>query len=611
MSIATTLGTPPEEALAAAFARLVRELHLRAGGRAEDAEAVAFAASLVSRAASDGQSSLDIAGMEAQVFPSSAPPLETWLRQLARSPVVAHSGDPNDFRPLVLVGGTRLYLYRYFDYERRLAARLAEMNRPAALPCPAPVAAALLSRLFPREGGVRPDWQKIAAATALLRRLCIVSGGPGTGKTTTVVKVLALLLGLHPALRVALAAPTGKAAARLQGSLRAQLAGLPVPAEVKARLPAEAYTVHRLLGHRPGRVSFRHDREHALPYGLVVVDEASMLDVALATKLVEALPDDGRLILLGDKDQLSAVETGTVFANLCATRGMGAEMLESIEALTDGTLPETGVGAAQGLSDAVVWLERGHRYAQGGAIGALVERVREGDADAVLAWLAGRSGGEVGPEVLWQDTVPGAERMAATLIEGYAEYLDAVQSGAPPEVVLAAFERRRVLCAVREGEQGTARLNALLTERFRAALGGPPSGASWYAGRPVLITANDYTVRVFNGDVGVTLPGPGGRFLVHFPHPTGGTRPLAPSRLPEHETAFAMTVHKAQGSEFERVEVVLPARDSRVLTRELLYTALTRARASVRLWARPAVLRDTIARGAPKAPLGLWEESGR
>ncbi|MGH8567300.1 MAG: exodeoxyribonuclease V subunit alpha, partial [Gammaproteobacteria bacterium] len=576
MSTATLLGTPPEEALAAAFARLVRELHLSAGGCTEDAEAVAFAASLCSRAASDGRSSIDVAGIEAQVFPSSGPPPETWLKQLARSPVVACSGDPDDFRPLVFVGGTRLYLYRYFDYERRLAARLAEMNRPAALPCPAPVAAALLARLFPREGGVRPDWQKIAAATALLRRLCIISGGPGTGKTTTVVKVLALLLGLHPALRVALAAPTGKAAARLQGSLRDQLAGLPVAAEVKARLPSEAYTVHRLLGHRPGRVSFRHDREHPLPYDLVVVDEASMLDLALATKLVEALPDDGRLILLGDKDQLSAVEIGTVFANLCATRGMGAGMRKSVQALTDETLPETGVAAAQGLSEAVVWLEQGHRYAQGGAIGALVERVREGDAEEVLAFLAGRSGGEVGPEVLWQDTVPGAEPLAATLIEGYAEYLDAVQSGAPPEVVLGAFERRRILCAVREGEQGTARLNALLTERFRAALGGPPSGATWYAGRPVLITANDYTVRVFNGDVGVTLPGPRGRFLVHFPHLGGGTRPLAPSRLPEHETAFAMTVHKAQGSEFERAEVVLPARDSRVLTRELLYTALTR-----------------------------------
>jgi exodeoxyribonuclease V alpha subunit len=614
MNAGTLPGTPPEEALAAAFARLVRKLHLCAGGRAEDAEAVAFAASRVSRAASDGQSSLDVAGIEAQeflrYFPSSGPTLETWLEQLARSPVVAHSGDPNDFRPLVLVGATRLYLYRYFDYERRLAARLAEMNRPAALPCHAPVAAALLSRLFPREGGVRPDWQKIAAATALLRRLCIVSGGPGTGKTTTVVKVLALLLALHPALRVALAAPTGKAATRLQGSLRDQLAGLPVAAEVKARLPAEAYTVHRLLGHRPGRVSFRHDREHPLPYDLVVVDEASMLDVALATKLVEALPDDGRLILLGDKDQLSAVETGTVFANLCATRGMGAEMRESVEALTDETLPETEIGAAQGLFDAVVWLEQGHRYARGGAIGVLVERVREGDAEAVLAWLSGRPGGEVGSEVLWQDTVPGAEPLAAILIQGYAEYLDAVQSGAPPEVVLAAFERRRVLCAVREGEQGTARLNALLTEHFCARLGAPPSGASWYAGRPVLITANDYTVRVFNGDVGVALPGPEGRFVVHFPH-LGGTRPLAPSRLPEHETAFAMTVHKAQGSEFERAEVVLPARDSRVLTRELLYTALTRARASVRLWARAAVLRDTITRRSPKAPLGLWEESGR
>ena len=317
-----------------------------------------------------------------------------------------------------------------------------------------------------------------------------------------------------------------------------------------------------------------------------------MLDLALATKLVEALPDDGRLILLGDKDQLSAVETGTVFANLSATRGMSAEMRKNVEALTDETLPETEIGATQGLSDAVVWLEQGHRYARGGAIGALVGGVREGDAEAVLAFLAGRSRGEAGSEVLWQDTAPGAEPLAATLIEGYAEYLDAVQSGAPPELVLAAFERHRVLCAVREGEQGTARLNALLTEQFLARLGGPPSGASWYAGCPVLITANDYTVRVFNGDVGVALPGPGGRFLVHFPQLGGGTRPLAPSRLPEHETAFAMTTHKAQGSEFERAEVVLPARDSRVLTREL---ALHGAHASAHLGAPVGQ-----SRGAPR-----------
>lgn len=257
-----------------------------------------------------------------------------------------------------------------------------------------------------------------------------------------------------------------------------------------------------------------------------------MLDFALATKLVEALPDDGRLNLLGDKNQLSAVETGTVFANFRAMRGMSAAMRESVEALSDETLPETDGGAAQGLSDAVVWLERGHRYAQGGAIGALVERVREGNPEAVLAWLAGRSGEEVGSEVLWHDAVPGAESLAVTLIEGYAEYPDAVQSGAPSEVVLAAFERRRVLCAVREGEQGTARLNALLTERFRAALGAPPSSASWYAGRPVLITANDYTVHVFNGDVGVTLPGPGGRFLAHFPDRGEPTRPLTPTACP-------------------------------------------------------------------------------
>lgn len=588
----SVLPSAPAEALAAAFARLVRDIHLREGGRAEDAEAIALCASSVSRAASEGQSAIDIARIE----PPDGLSRETWVEQLVRSPVVARASDPDPFRPLVLADGSRLYLYRYFDYERRLAARLAEMNAAIPLPGPESAARGLLSRLFPDDGMGGADWQKIAAATALVRRLCIVSGGPGTGKTTTVVRILALLLSLDPSLRVCLAAPTGKAAARLQASLRDQWPGLPVSPEVRSRLPAEAFTLHRLLGYRPGRVSFHHHCENPLPYGLVVVDEASMLDVALATKLVEALPVQGRLILLGDKEQLAAVETGSVFAKLCAARGMSAPMRARIHALTGESLPDHDSGEGQALSDAVVWLERGHRYAEAGAIRELVERVRRGDPERVLAWLATGTAEDKGSELRWEDTVPAGKHLAAALMEGYSEYLEAVRSGAPPEAVLAAFERQRVLCAVRDGEQGTKCLNALLTERFRSAFAAAPRSAIWYPGRPILITANDHALRVFNGDVGVTLPDREGRLLVHVPRLGQGARPIAPSRLPEHETAFAITIHKAQGSEFERAEVVLPAHDSRVLCRELLYTALTRARTSVRLWARPAVLRDTITR---------------
>ncbi len=564
------LEATAENDLAQAFAGLLRRLHLEQGGAAADAGEVARAAFLVSAAAAAGHSCLELSELPGQagLFDDGAQDaagLRRWRSLLGASPVVASAEGGDPFRPLVLDGG-RLYLYRYWRYEQALAQRLAALN--SALPETDDVRLGqLLDRYFPPTE-VQPDWQKVAAATALKRRLAVISGGPGTGKTTTVVKLLAILLSLAPGARVALAAPTGKAAARMQEAVRSQCQRLELEEALRRRFPEAAFTLHRLLGAIPGRVRFRHDREHPLPYDVVIVDEASMLDLALAAKLAQALPPRARLILLGDKDQLASVETGAVFASLSAAR--------------DGA-----------LRDAVVWLEHSYRFGAGSGIGRLARLVNAGDAPGAAALLSSGAW----DDLAWQPLAPGAgaEDIARRLFPGYGEYLATVAGGAEPAQVLRAFERYRVLCALRDGRRGTVRINEALAGQWRAALG-LAGEAAWYAGRPVLVTRNDYVLRVFNGDIGITLPDGAGNLLVYFPTAEGGVRALAPGRLPACDTAFAMTVHKAQGSEFERIDLVLPEGDSRVLTRELIYTALTRARLSVGMWGDATVLATATSR---------------
>lgn len=584
-----TLEATAENDLAQAFAGLMRRLHLEQGGTAASAEDVARAAFLVSRAAAAGHSCLELRELPGQagLFDDAAGAeraARRWRTLLGASPVVATADASDMSRPLVL-DGARLYLHRYWRYERALARLLAALNGPLPEAHDDRVAE-LLARFFP-PAEVHPDWQKIAAATALTRRLAILSGGPGTGKTTTVVKLLAILLSIEPAARVALAAPTGKAAARMQEAVRGQCQRLGLEETLRRRLPDGAFTLHRLLGTIPGRVRFRHDHDHPLPFDVVIIDEASMLDLALAAKLVDALPRHARLILLGDKDQLASVETGAVFASLSAVRAASAGHCRRLRRLTGETLEAAGAEGAGALTDAVVWLEHSYRFGSASGIGRLARLVNAGDAAGAAALLAG---GEC-EDLAWQPLAAGAgaEEIAQRLFPRYGDYLAAVRSGAEPAAVLRAFERYRVLCALRDGRRGTTRLNEALAERLRAALG-EAGEARWYVGRPVLVTRNDYVLRVFNGDIGVTLPDGAGNLLVYFPTAEGGVRALAPGRLPACETAFAMTVHKAQGSEFERIDLILPDADSRVLTRELIYTALTRARRSVGVLGDPAVL---------------------
>jgi exodeoxyribonuclease V alpha subunit len=519
-----------------------------------------------------------------------APPLRAWREALLASGVV---GRPAEGTPLVLDQRDRLYLARYWQLEQDLAEALAARARRWAEGVDRARLRAGLERLFPASRA--PDGQRLAAATALLRSLAVISGGPGTGKTRTVTAILALLAEQGvPAARVGLAAPTGKAAARLGESLRTVKQGLPLDPDLRSSIPEQAATLHRLLGAVPGRVGFRHGPDNPLHLDALVVDEASMVDLPTMSRLLAALPEHARLILLGDRDQLASVEAGAVLGDICG-RGRpvwpSAGMREALGEVAGAGLPapESEQGAPP-IADTIALLTRSYRFAAESGIGALAARVNAGDAEGALALLqSGRH-----PDLRYP---PAPEHTPAALAEeagaGYRTFLEQTE----PAEALHALGRFRVLCALREGPWGVRQVNALIEAALRrAGLAAPQTG--WYAGRPVMVTRNDYRLGLFNGDVGVLWPDPatGGALRVWFEMPDGELRRLLPAGLPEHETVFAMTVHKSQGSEFDRVMLVLPDRPSPVLTRELIYTGVTRAREHVSVCGPPAVLASAVRR---------------
>lgn len=595
------------------------------GGSAQDAAVVRHAGQALSGATREGHVCLSLAEIVAAMadeaslgngasvaaaVAEAAPGAQATLRAaLLRSRVVGTPADPGAM-PLVLDDAGRLYLHRYFDYERRLARRLATSAR-AAPTIPGPDVAKRLQGLFKANAAVlhgEADWQQLAAALALRGKLAVVSGGPGTGKTTMVVNLLACLLTMQPGCRIALAAPTGKAAARMTDALRQRAAHL--PAALREQLPSSAATIHRLLG--VTRDGFEHDAQHPLPIDALVVDEASMLDLALATRLLEAVPPQARIVLLGDKDQLAAVESGAVFAELSADPTLSDGALADLAALS-GTPPMLIAPPAparpSALHDSAVWFTQNFRFAADSGIGLLAREINTGQSAAVVRRLraAQRADTATDDSVAWLED-DGPLLSPATLAAaqaGFAPLLRAVQ-GAPHDVAAAtaAYERFRVLCAQREGPRGLVEMNRQLTAHARAATitataeaaPGAPAAGPWYAGRPVMVLRNDPLLRLFNGDVGLALPSADGTLLVWFADAAaeGGFRPVAPVRLPPHETAYAMTVHKSQGSEFEQVLVVLPARPSRLTSRELLYTAVTRARRQVTISSPEATLTSAI-----------------
>jgi len=599
---------PPFAGLDAEFAALLERME--GGSRPE----LRLAAALVSRRRSEGQVCLDLAMASGVSVENDAgatvmtPSLNAWQTALGRSSEVV--GGPGELKPLVLEGH-RLYWRRYWDYEQRLATALQTRVQETPAAVEVPRLREGLKRLFPGGALEEPDWQQVAAFLVVRHRLTVILGGPGTGKTRTVARALALLFELQgPSLRVAVAAPTGKAAARLQATIRRAKVELGAVVPALAALSDDVKTVHRLLKVKPGTGCPHFDAANPLPLDVLVVDEASMVDLALMTKLVSALPATARLVLLGDKDQLAAVEAGSVLGDLAAGResnryssGLSAAFAETMGI----ALPVTG-GKASPLADCFVELRANHRFGTDSGIYRASQCVNHGDAAGALRSLRHRTVSpqeEAGTEgqALWQE-LPGRAELRRALRQTVRSRFGPMCGATDPLAALQAMETFRILAAVRSGPFGVEGLNLLIVDLLREA--GTIAGGPWYSGRQVLVTANDPEAGLFNGDLGVVLTGTDGTPAVWFSDVDGAPRRVTPSRLPPHETAFALTVHKSQGSEFDEVLLILPERPSPVVTRELVYTGLTRARRRTEIWSREGAFREAVSRRTDRAS-GLRE----
>jgi len=522
------------------------------------------------------------------------PPLKEWVKELRASAVV---GKPSEFKPLVLDEANRLYLHRYCQYEHQLAGAIQARASLPAKEVDWTLAKDGFARLFPKQVPGETDWQKVAAFAALRNNFCVISGGPGTGKTHTVAKILALLIeqASKTKLHIKLAAPTGKAAARLQESLRNEKAKLDCDATVKSQLPEEVTTLHRLLGVRPDSASARYDAENLLAADVVVVDEASMVGLPLMAKLVAALPISARLILLGDKDQLASVEAGSVLANICdagESHGVSKEFAKEYVELTGEEISTGSNTQARPLADGIIELQRNYRFGEKSGIHRLSHAVNHSDFAAAMAVLKSTdpTSNDVSSQTL-PDFAGLKSALEPVVINNFAPCFQSNE----PEGILGLLDKFRILCAVRKGHFGVETINRIVEDILRNG-GYIQTDSDWYAGRPVMITRNDYNLRLFNGDIGVALPDVDGALKVYFRDDEQGIRAVSPLRLPEHETVYAMTVHKSQGSEFENVLLILPDRDSPVLTRELVYTGITRSSGTVRLWLREAIFKLAVNR---------------
>ena len=579
-------------------------------------DAVLAAAALASLAVAKGHAGVRLGAADALVEAEIGwPDADAWTRQLAASRWVDTPDDAtavaDPHAPLVLEGGL-LYLRRYREYERALALGL---QRIATQPVPEagiePLAL-LFARLFPQ--ATHDDRQARAAALALRHALLLVTGGPGTGKTTTTARLLVLLVAqaLHAGRaspRIALAAPTGRAAERMAESVRQAvqaLAAMGVDADLLAALPTSGTTLHRLLGTIPDSPRFRHDGDNPLPFDVVVVDEASMIDLPLMAKLVDAVASGTRLVLLGDPDQLPSVEAGDVLAAILGAVGEGDAMERGdVDVLRPllGDGDKTSVLAQEGgearFPGIRVHLQRGWRQSEALDLAPLAAAVREGDADAALGQLRA---GTLSNVHFHEGLADPLELQRDDLLAHFR----ALGHAATPADALAQSTRLRLLTAVREGPQGARTLNARI-ERLLAEGGGAgraPQGH--FQGQLLIVTENSYRHRLFNGDIGVCMRDAAGTLVAWFPGDDAGhPRAFHPAALPAHESAFAMTVHKAQGSEFDTVWLLLPARGNRVLSRELVYTGITRARRALHVAGSEAVIREALARHA-----GRWSGLG-
>jgi len=488
------------------------------------------------------------------------PTVKEWKSAFSNSQAV---GGPDAQTPLVIDASNRLYLRRYWNYQERLGKALRDR--------------AAQNKSTP---GGKTGTREGAIEAAVRNSLTIISGGPGTGKTTAVVDVLKRLVQETEgeSLRIALVAPTGKAAVRLEETIRRRLQQIDCSEEIKARIPTTASTIHRLLGRKGNSVYFRHNQCNPLPIDLLVIDEASMVALPLLCKLFDALPPNCRVILLGDHEQLASVEPGAVLADI-------------VDAATTKESP---------LAHAVATLEKNYRFGEESGIHHLAGVVRCGKADEAIGILRE----QLFPDLVSRE-IQAAPKSVASFSEAIVAGFSSFLTEREPANALKKLESFRVLAAIRRGPFGVEGLNREIERILLEAEVIPEHETPSYPGKPLLITKNDYQLQLFNGDMGVLLPDPAvsenpDQLWAWFIGRENAPRRFALARLPEFQTAYAMTVHKSQGSEFDRVLFILPGEDSPVLTRELIYTGLTRARSQVELWWNESVLTKAVTRRAER-----------
>jgi exodeoxyribonuclease V alpha subunit len=595
--LSTTLGALQERELLSEIDLHFAHAMARLG--AEPEALVVMAAALASRQVRAGHVCLDLPKLcqnalaldSGQVAQLEWPALETWLAALRASALVGRDGSST---PLHLDSEGRLYLRRYFEHEQHLAHAILERVRAPRAELDRPTLRAGLDRMFghlkaararKRDGSQldlfaetiqavdQPDTQRAAAERAVERKFCVISGGPGTGKTATVVKILALLIEQalalgQPVPRIRLLAPTGKAAARLSDSIK----------RARLTIREDASTIHRALGKSSASNQLLHDQQRPLGADVVVVDEASMVDLALMARLIAAVAPNARLILLGDKNQLASVEAGAVLGDIC---GAGLS-----------PVPEHTP-----ISACIVQLSRSYRYGPDSGIRLLADAINGGDAQRTLELLRDPAL----PDVSLVETAP-ASKPPAQLFTASADAFSPFFAAEDPESKLRALDRFRVLCAHRHGAHGQLAINASI-EAELLRRGTMASESRQYAGRALMVTENDYQAQLFNGDVGVLVRDPRDptRLRACFSGTDGKPRELSAARLPPHESAYAMSVHKSQGSEFDELALLLPSEPSPLLSRELLYTAVTRARRRVVVYANPDMVALAVRQSIERA----------
>ena len=522
-------------------------------------------------------------------------------------------------KPLQLFN-QRLYFSRLAGYEQTLAQRLLTMSE-RQLNIDNAVLAQLLTRYFPDDPSIDIDWQKVACAIAATKGFSVITGGPGTGKTTTVTKLLAILQSLYQAapLSIKLVAPTGKAAARLTESILGAKNKLSeIPADINSLIPQSAQTIHRLLGVKPFTNKFRHDKSNPLHVDVLIIDEASMVDLSLMAKLIEALPDHARLILLGDKDQLASVDTGSVMSDLCQGLVLGQTpryskvRCEQLNTLCfNGTVKLNAQTQSEfKLADCIAFLQHSYRFDAKSGIGQLALAVNTNNR-GILNYVEQQSSeGHFSDIILDYDFVSTPiEKLVNSAASHYANYLTLIAQGASVAQVHAAFASYQLLAAVREGDYGVNSLNQRI-ERVLQQQGliSVNPNQRHYIGMPIMVSQNDYQLKLFNGDIGILMPDDSGQLKAVFIDEQGNERAFSPARLPAHDKVYVMTIHKSQGSEFSYTAMVLPPlkQASIGINRQLVYTGITRAKQTFELVADKKVLQLAMGKSVSRAS-GLYE----